>query len=75
MAKSKETGVKLGRKSLVLKILGLVLGAVTIILGLNEATTDVLDQIGSNYWLAYCAVISGIAILVVVLILSKRSKK
>jgi ABC-type Fe3+-siderophore transport system permease subunit len=59
----------------VLKISGFVLGVVTVILGLNEATADVLDQIGSNYWLAYCAIISGIAIIVVVLILSKRSKK
>jgi hypothetical protein len=69
-------GIKLARKiSVVLKILGLVLGIVSIIFGFNEATADVLDQIGSNYWLAYCAVISGIALIVVVLILSKRPKK
>jgi hypothetical protein len=75
MAHSKEnTGaMKFGRRlSLALEILGLALGIVTIILGLNEATVDILDRIGSNYWLAYCAIISGVAIIIIVLVLSKR---
>jgi hypothetical protein len=59
--------------SFVLKILGLVLGIITVALGLNEATADVLDPIGSNYWLAYSAIISGAAIIILVLVLSKRS--
>ncbi len=75
MAKSRECGV-LGRKlSLVLKILVLILGVVTVIMGLNEATKDVLDPIGSNYWLAYSAVLSGIALIAVILSLSKHPKK
>ena len=61
--------------SIMLKTLALILGAVTIVFGLNEATKDVLDPIGSNYWLAYSAVLSGIALIAVVLIFSKHSKK
>jgi len=52
-------------------ILGLALGTVIIILGLNEATVDILDPIGSNYWLAYAAIISGAAIITLVLVLYK----
>ena len=37
------------------------IGLVTIILAVNEASVDALDRIGSNYWLAYSATISGIA--------------
>ena len=69
-------GVVMRRKlSSVLKILVLILGVVTVIMGLNEATKDVLDPIGSNYWLAYSAVLSGIALIAVVLILSYRREK
>ena len=60
---------------LVLKTLALILGIVTVVMGVNEATKDVFDPIGSNYWLAYSAVISGIVIIAFVLILSKRFKK
>jgi hypothetical protein len=42
-------------------------GLATIILGVNEATIDALDNIGSNYWFAWCAVISGIATLPLIL--------
>jgi len=42
-----------------MKILGLILGVVTVIFGINEATVDIFDKIGSNYWLAFSAVISG----------------
>ena len=44
-----------------------VAGLATIILGVNEATIDALDNIGSNYWLALYAVISGIATLPLIL--------
>ena len=65
--------MRFGRRlSLALKILGVALGIATVILGFNEATVDILDRIGSNYWLAYCAMISGAAIIVIVLVLSKR---
>jgi ABC-type Fe3+-siderophore transport system permease subunit len=68
--------MKFGRRvSLTLEILGLALGIVTIILGFNEATADILDRIGSNYWLAYCAIISGAAIIIIVLVLSKRQAR
>ena len=60
---------------LVLKTLTLILGVVTLIFGVNEATKDVFDPIGSNYWLAYSAVISGIVIIAFVFIESKRPKK
>ena len=61
--------------SLLLKTLALILGIVAIIFGLNEATGDFLDKIGSNYWLAYSSVISGIVIIALVWILSKRPSK
>ena len=49
-----------GKKlQLLLKILGLILAVVTIIFGANEAAIDVLDKIGSNYWLASSAIICG----------------
>jgi hypothetical protein len=68
--------LKFGRKvSLLIEILGLVLGIITIIFGANEATSDILDKIGSNYWLAYSAVISGAAIIVIVLVLAKRQRR
>lgn len=38
-------------------------GLATTILAVNEATVDALDRMGSNYWLAWSAVISGIATL------------
>ncbi len=64
--------VKLGHRfSIALKILGVALGIATIILGVNEATIDRLDRMGSNYWLAYGSTLSGIALII--LILSKRS--
>ncbi len=67
--------MKIGRTpSLILKILTLALGIITIIMGANEATVDQLDKIGSNYWLAYSAVLSGIAIIGMVLILFRRPK-
>jgi len=60
--------MKFGRRlTLILKILGLVLGVVTIILGLNEATVDIWDRVGSNYWLAYSAILSGAATIILVL--------
>ncbi len=70
---SEQTTLKFGPKlSFLLKILGLALGSITIIFGVNEATSDILDKIGSNYWLAYSAVASGTVIIILVLILSKR---
>jgi hypothetical protein len=60
--------MKLGsRFSSVLEALELALGIVTIILGLNEATFDVLDRMGSNYWLAYSSVISGVVLISLIL--------
>jgi F420-0:gamma-glutamyl ligase-like protein len=50
-----------------MEALGLALGIVTIILGINEATFDVLDRMGSNYWLAYSSVISGIVLISLIL--------
>ena len=38
-------------------------GLATIILAVNEVTIDALDDMGSNYWLAWSAIISGIATL------------
>jgi hypothetical protein len=65
----------LGQKlSIILKTLALILAIVTIGLGLNEATKDVLDPLGSNYWLSYSAVLSGIVVIVFVLISWKRPK-
>lgn len=61
--------------SLLLKILVVILGVITVIFGLNEATIDVLDPIGSNYWLAYSAILSGASLIAIVLILSRRTKK
>ncbi len=58
-----------------LKTLMLILGMFTIAFGLNEATADVMDPLGSNYWLAYSAILSGIAIIVLVLIVFKRPNK
>jgi hypothetical protein len=67
--------MKFGRRlSLTIEILGLALGIVTVILGFNEATVDILDRIGSNYWLAYSAMISGGAVIIVVSVLYKRGK-
>jgi hypothetical protein len=67
--------LKFGSKaSMVLEILGLALGLLTVIFGVNEATLDTLDRIGSNYWLAYSAVISGGAIIVIVLVFSMRHR-
>jgi hypothetical protein len=66
--------LKLGT-SVLLKTLIVILGVATIIFGLNEATKDVFDQIGSNYWLAYSAILSGAALIVVVLVLSKHPQK
>ncbi len=68
--------LKFGRKlSLLLEILGFALGIITVIFGANEATFDILDKIGSNYWLAYSAVISGGAIIVIDLVLSRRHRR
>jgi F420-0:gamma-glutamyl ligase-like protein len=50
-----------------LEALGLALGIVAIVLGVNEATFDVLDRMGSNYWLAYSSVISGVALIGLIL--------
>lgn len=52
--------------SLMLKTLIVVLGVVTIIFGLNEATKDVFDPIGSNYLLAYSAILSGAVLIGIV---------
>ena len=60
--------MKLGsRFSSGLEALGSALGIVTIILGANEATFDVLDRIGSNYWLAYSSIITGVAMISLIL--------
>lgn len=68
--------MKFGSKlSLLREILGFALGIITIIFGANEATFDILDRIGSIYWLAYSAVISGGAIIVVVFVLSRRYRR
>jgi hypothetical protein len=62
-------GMKLGsRFSSGLEALGLALGVVTIILGVNEASFDVLDRVGSNYWLAYSSVISGLVLISLILL-------
>lgn len=67
--------MKFGRPlSLMMEILGLALGIVTVILGFNEATVDILDQIGSNYWLAYSSMVSGAAVIIVVLVFLKRGR-
>jgi hypothetical protein len=67
---------KLGRRvSILLSVLGLILGVTTVILGINEATLDVWDPIGSNYWLAYASIISGAVIIVFIASLARRSKK
>jgi hypothetical protein len=56
--------MKFGSKfHLSLAIFLFTIGLATIILGINEATVDALDHMGSNYWLAYSAAISGIATL------------
>ncbi len=68
--------MKFGQRTIfLLKILALILGIVTIIFGFNEATRDILDQIGSNYWLAYSAILSGATIIIIVLTLPKRPTK
>ena len=60
--------MKFGRRfHLALDIFLFAVGLATIILAVNEATIDALDQIGSNYWLAWCATISGIAALPLIL--------
>jgi len=67
---------KFGKKqSILLKILGIILGFTTVVLGVNKATSDVIDKIGSNYWLAYSSIISGASLIIIVIILSKRSKR
>jgi hypothetical protein len=56
--------MKFGSKfHLALDIFLFAIGLATIILAINEATVDALDRMGSNYWLAYSATISGIATL------------
>jgi len=51
----------------------IVLGIVTIIFGVNEATLDALDMIGSNYWLAYASTASGIIIIAMIALSFKKS--
>jgi hypothetical protein len=59
--------MKFGRRlHLALKVFVFAIGLATIILGVNETTIDALDRMGSNYWLAWCAIISGIATLLFV---------
>jgi hypothetical protein len=53
-----KSGLKLHQT---LNVFLLAVGLVTIILGVNETTVDAFDRIGSNYWLAWCACISGAA--------------
>jgi hypothetical protein len=48
---------------LALDIFLFAIGLATIILAINEVSVDALDHVGSNYWLAYSATISGIATL------------
>lgn len=56
--------MKFGSKfNLALDIFLFAIGLATVILAINEASVDVLDHMGSNYWLAYSATISGIALL------------
>jgi hypothetical protein len=52
-----------GKFHLALDIFLFAIDLATIILGINEASVDALDSMGSNYWLAYSATISGIATL------------
>jgi hypothetical protein len=60
--------MKFGRRfHLALDIFVFAVGLAAIILGVNETTIDALDRIGSNYWLAWCAIISGIATLFLIL--------
>jgi hypothetical protein len=56
-----------GKFHLALDIFLFAIGLATIVLAINEASVDVLDGIGSNYWLAYSATISGIAALLLTL--------
>ncbi len=63
------------RKSIMLMTLGLALGILNIIFGVNEATIDILDRIGSNYWLAYSATTAGVSLIVIAVILFRRSWK
>jgi hypothetical protein len=59
--------MKFGSKfRLALDIFLFVIGVATIILAINEVTVDALDRMGSNYWLAYSATISGIATLLLI---------
>ncbi len=68
--------MKFGRKlTIALAALGLALGVINIIFGANEATRDVLDRIGSNYWLAYSAIAAGVSLVIMVLILFRRSAR
>lgn len=56
--------MKFGSKfHLALDIFLFAIGLATIILAINEVSVDALDRIGSNYWLAYSATISGIVTL------------
>jgi hypothetical protein len=64
--------VRLGQKfHQVLDSFLFAVGLATVILGVNEGTVDVLDRMGSNYWLAWCATISGTS--TVLLILGRHS--
>ncbi len=66
--------MRYGRKlTLMLTVLGLGLGVTTAVFGSNEATVDALDSIGSNFWLAASAIISGISLIIITIILAKRN--
>ncbi len=65
--------MRYGRKlTLLLTILGLALGVITAIFGINEATIDAFDKVGSNFWLAASSIISGISLVIITIILAKR---
>ena len=55
-SKRKELSVR----EFALYILLLIVGLGTVILAVNEVTWDSYDRIGSNYWLSYFAIGSGI---------------
>ncbi len=64
----RSVDLKVGRRlHLTVYILLSAVGLATIILAVNEVTVDAFDRMGSNYWLAYSAIISGIALLLFVL--------
>jgi hypothetical protein len=63
----KNVDMKFGRRfHLAFDILLFADGLATIILAVNEVTLDALDRMGSNYWLSWSAIISGIATLLFV---------